>query len=142
MRCRYPHGLGGLQPPAGCFASGENEKRRRENAFSRPSFFTFSVCPWDLLRSLLSLISVSKQIPLFLPSYAVFYPSGRKKFVCTYYYFAYWVQGGSPCRRGAGGEKPPASSRAAKFSARMGKKCGKRSGNMRKNPCNFSNSPV
>ncbi|MBQ4639335.1 MAG: hypothetical protein IJB69_02330 [Clostridia bacterium] len=24
-----PHGMGGFQPPAGCFASGENDKKKR-----------------------------------------------------------------------------------------------------------------
>ena len=43
MRCRYPHGLGGLQPPAGCFASGENDKKEavRECILSAALFFVF-----------------------------------------------------------------------------------------------------
>ncbi|MBR2053458.1 MAG: hypothetical protein IJ968_01040, partial [Clostridia bacterium] len=62
-----------------------------------------------LLCSFLSLTSVGKQIPSFFPFSAVFSPFGRKLLVYQYYYFAYRVQGGTPCRRGTGGAEPPAS---------------------------------
>ena len=77
LNLSHPPRAGGVPPPAGCCASGENEKRRRENTFSRPSFFTFSLCPWGLFRSCLSELSVSKQFFVVHDS-AVLSPSGRK----------------------------------------------------------------
>ena len=97
---------GGLQPPTGCCASGENEKRRRENTFSRPSFFAFSLCPWGLLRLFFPVLSVGQQIPWLVPFPAVFSPFGRKVSARPRYHFAYRVQGGTPCRGVQGTSSP------------------------------------
>ena len=102
-----PHGLGGLQPPAGCCASGENRKRSGESLLSHRPFFMFSMRPWGLFRSCLSELSVSKQFFVVHDS-AVFSPSGRKLFFCQINPFAYWVQGQCPWRRGSGDEQSPA----------------------------------
>ena len=124
---------GPLSPRAGrltaagrmlCIRGKREYRRERKQAFS-PGGFPFSVRPRGLFHSFPSMIFVSKQIPLFFPFSAAFYPSGRKKFVRTYYYFVYWVQGGSPCRRGSGDEQSPDKSFAAKFPVRMEKSAGK-----------------
>ena len=78
IAARPPPRAGGVPPPTGCFASGENEKRRRENTFSRPSFFAFSLCPWGLFCSFLSRLSAGKQIPWLFPFSDFFSPCGRK----------------------------------------------------------------
>ncbi|MBR6810424.1 MAG: hypothetical protein IKM64_09090, partial [Clostridia bacterium] len=73
------------------------------------AFFMFSLRPWGLLRSCLSVMHVGKQISLLVPFSVIFSSFGRKLFVCQINPFAYWVQGQCPWRRGTGDEQSPAS---------------------------------
>ena len=78
------HGLGGGTPPAGCFASGENDKKEavRECILSAALFFVF-ITPVGFL----SFLQVSC----------------GKKFVQSVFSIAERVQGRWPCCRGYGG---------------------------------------
>ena len=67
---------------------GKRKNKRRENLFSHPLFLSFSLRPW---------------VHIFVPQV-----SCGNKFALLRCFVAEWVQGGSPCRGGTGGEEPPA----------------------------------
>ena len=108
LNLSHPPRAGGVPPPAGCCASGENRKRPGESLLSHRPFFMFSVRPWGLFRSFLSALSVGKQF--FVVHNSAVSPLFRRKlFVRQINPFACRVQGGTPCRRGSGDEQSPAS---------------------------------
>ena len=123
------HGLGGVPPPTGCRASGENKKKpmgkftfhrlpdalhpgktgitpEEKACFLSRRFLVFSA-PVGLV-SVVSFDAVCLQNRFlysfrFLPSFPL---PGGNAFVLPYNRFACWVQGGTPCRGVQGLRKP------------------------------------
>ena len=97
-----PHGLGGVPPPTGCCASGENKKKPTGKFTFRVGLFPYFHCARGayFVRAFRSypLANISSLFTI-LPSFPL---PGGNAFVLPYNRFACWVQGGTPCRRGSG----------------------------------------